>query len=231
MHGAPIKGSAGSAGCRVLCLVALALWTTDRAQAVPQPLDGHSVLLQFQRWLDGTRDLQARFQQTLLSGALGTGLQESGRMYLLRPGRLRWDYLEPERKVALVRDNRTSLYLKKDAQLWLGHLQDSGGLLPDLLAGQGRLDEMFEATLQTTPAAPPEGAYQLRLVPRKSEESFEELVLTLRAPQFAIEEAQVLDRAGNRMRYRFSGLRRNRGLSPSLFDFNPPPGTEIIDRR
>jgi outer membrane lipoprotein-sorting protein len=64
-----------------------------------------------------------------------------------------------------------------------------------------------------------------------SEASLEELVLTLRPPQFAIEEVEVLDRAGNRMRYRFSDLRRNRGVEAALFDFEPPPGTEIIERR
>ena len=48
---------------------------------------------------------------------------------------------------------------------------------------------------------------------------------------FEIETAEVLDAAGNVIRYRFLGLRRNRGVSPAAFHFEPPPGTEIIDAR
>ena len=58
----------------------------------------------FQAWLSGTSTLDVRFRQNLVSAALGTTATESGRLYLERPGKLRWDYLDPERKVALVAD-------------------------------------------------------------------------------------------------------------------------------
>ena len=51
--------------------------------------------------------------------------------------------------------------------------------------------------------------------------------MTTTAPQFAVESAEVLDAAGNRVFYRFFRIRRNRGLSDDLFRFEPEPGTEI----
>jgi len=191
-------------------------------------LDAAAVLERVQSWLDGTRDLQARFEQKLASGALGTGLEESGTVSLLRPGRMRWDYLEPERKVALVEGDETRLYLEEDRQLWKGGLDEAGGLLPLLLSSDERIAELFESSLTATPKRGGEGAYAVKLVPREGNETFRSVVLTVRPPRFAIEAAEVTDGAGNRMQYRFLDLRRNQGLSPSVFHFEPPPGTEVM---
>jgi outer membrane lipoprotein carrier protein len=188
-------------------------------------LDAGALVERVQEWLDGTRDMQARFEQTLTSGALGTGLEESGRIYLERPGRMRWDYLEPEKKVALIDGDATRLYLEEDQQLWEGRLE-SGSLLAMLLADAQPLDTLFVAELLDPSGT--KGAYRLRLVPRSDPENLREIVLTLRPPRFAIDEVEVLDAAGNRMRYRFLDLRRNRGVPPSVFHFEPPPGTEIV---
>ena len=68
----------------------------------------------------------------------------------------------------------------------------------------------------------------MQLVPRGETASFRRVDLTLRAPDFAIGEAEVLDRAGNLMRYRFFDLRRNAGLPEGAFHFEPPPGTEVV---
>jgi outer membrane lipoprotein carrier protein len=197
------------------------------AAAAPRELDAASVAQRLQAWLDETRDFEARFEQTLASGALGTGLAESGRLYLWRPGRMRWDYLEPERKIALVDGESTWLYLEEDSQLWEGRLEDDA-LLATLLAGARPLEAVFTSALLATPRRGGRGAYRLQLVPRTDDESFQHVVLTLRPPEFAIEAADVLDAAGNLMQYRFADLRRNAGLSESLFHFEPPPGTELV---
>ena len=61
--------------------------------------------------------------------------------------------------------------------------------------------------------------------------SVQTVVLTLHPPRFSIEEAEVLDAVGNRILYRFSGIKRNRGIQASEFHFEPPPGTEIVAHR
>jgi outer membrane lipoprotein carrier protein len=213
-----MAGRVAGAAC-----IALA-WGVPAAAA---ELDAEAVAARLQAWIEGTRDLQGRFEQTLTSGALGTGLAESGRMYLRRPGRMRWDYLEPERKIALVDGEATLLYLEEDAQLWEGRLED-GGLLATLLAGTEPVETLFEAVLLATPRTGGDGAYRLQLVPRADEESFRHVVLTLRSPEFALERADVLDGAGNLMRYRFAELERNAGLAEALFQFEAPPGTEVV---
>jgi outer membrane lipoprotein carrier protein len=213
-------------GAGLVCVAAV--WA-GAWPAGPEP-DAAAVLEGLQGWLDGTRDLEGRFEQSLVSGALGAGLAERGRVYLLRPGRMRWDYVDPERKVALVEDLRTRLYVEADRQLWEGTLDETEAVLPLLLSSEQRLGELFEIALLADPAAGDGGVHRLRLAPRGGSGGFEEVVLTLRPPRYAVEQAEVLDRAGNRVVYRFEALKRNRGLPAATFYFEPPPGTEILAR-
>ncbi|MCP3980991.1 MAG: outer membrane lipoprotein carrier protein LolA [bacterium] len=201
------------------------------ASAAAGPLEAaelgeDQVLERLQQWLLQTRDLQGSFQQTLISGALGEGHEEAGMLGLERPGRMRWDYLRPERKVALLVDGQTWLYQAEDEHLILGDLPE-GDLLAALLAGSRPLAELFEHGLLATPKLGGQGAYRLRLVPREGDDGFEQIVLTLRPPQFGIETVEVLDSGGNRMIYRFTKLKRNRGIAPERFTFEPPPGTLV----
>jgi len=180
-----------------------------------------------QGWLDGTRELEAPFEQSLLSGAFGAGVEERGRLYVKRPGRMRWDYRDPERKVAILDGDRTWLYLEEERQVVLGRLEDEGGLLPALIAGDRALADLFEFELLDPPEGEDDG-YRLRLRPLRSQETFESVVVVLGRRDYAIEAAEVLDAAGNRMLYRFGKFRRNRGLPDGMFRFEPPPGTTVV---
>ena len=178
------------------------------------------LLAGFQRWLDGTRDLNGQFEQELLSGAMGTGIEESGRWFVRRPGQLRFDYRRPEVKVAVVNGTDTLLWSEADEYTERGSLDGQNDLLVALLTGERPLDELFEAGIDVQPVR--RGRARLRLVPLVREEAFTELILTLPDGGAGLEEIEVLDAAGNRMLYRFVKLRRNTGVSADLFDFRPP---------
>jgi outer membrane lipoprotein carrier protein len=212
---------------RRLCLVVAAVMLAT-APVPAAKVSDVEVLERFQRWLDGTRQLEARFEQTLVSGALGAGPAESGRLYILRPGRMRWDYEQPERKVALVLGERTRLYLEEERQIWEGTLDPSETVLPGLLASESRIGELFESGPPVAASREDKGAYRLSLVPRSDGEAFEEITVSVRPPDYGIVAIEVLDAAGNRMRYEFSRIRRNEELAPGIFDFEPPEGTEVV---
>jgi outer membrane lipoprotein carrier protein len=202
----------------VLCV--LLLMTALPAAAAEAP----AALGAVDAWLAGTRTLESRFVQTLVSGALGTGLSESGRLWIERPGRMRWDYERPERKVAIVLGERTVLYLEEERQWIRGRLGEESGLLPALLAGEKPLSALFTASEAGS-------ASKLRLRPREANAgALEEIVLQVRPDTGEIEGAEVLDSAGNRTAYRFEGWKRNRKLPDGVFALEPPPGTEVVEQ-
>ncbi|HXV78116.1 MAG TPA: outer membrane lipoprotein carrier protein LolA [Candidatus Polarisedimenticolaceae bacterium] len=212
-----------------LCVATgLAAAATVAADDRARPRDAGTAVAGLQAWLDATDDLEAAFSQALVSGAFGAGLEEAGRLYVKRPGRMRWDYRDPDRKIAIVDGDRTWLYLEEEAQLMLGRLGEHGTLLPALIVGDRALDELFEAELVPAAEGQRDGTVGLRLRPRPAADSFESVLVTLRPPEFAIERAEVLDAAGNRMLYRFSKLKRNRGLPDGLFRLAPPDGTSVV---
>lgn len=188
------------------------------------------VVAGLQSWLDGTSTLEMRFRQSLVSSALGTTASETGRLYLERPGKLRFDYLDPEKKIALLLGDRTSLYLEDERQLTRGRLSGEQGLFPRLLAGRDRLEALFDASLVATPTAGGDGSYRLRLVPKGEQNPLAIVTLILHAKTFSIEGAELMDEAGNRTTYAFQDVRRNKGIPDGLFAFEPPAGTEVVDQ-
>jgi outer membrane lipoprotein carrier protein len=190
-----------------------------------------TVVAGLQAWLDGTQTLDMRFEQSLVSSALGTTASERGRIYLERPGKLRWDYLDPEKKIALLLGDRTVLYLEDEKLMSRGRLTGEQGLFPRLLAGRDRVESFFAASLVASPSVGGHGSYKLRLVPKGDTAALGAVTLTLRPPTYLIEGAELLDETGNRTTYTFSSVRRNRALPVGLFAFEPPPGTEVVDER
>ena len=210
---------------RSTALAALLLATAVLGISVRAEGDPQAVIAGLERWLAGTQELEGGFRQSLVSGALGGGVEERGRVYIKRPGRMRWDYREPERKTAVVSGERTWLYLAEERELTLGRLEEQGRLLPALLAGERPISELFDARL-LEPGQ--DGSLRLELRPRDGAEEFEHVVVELRPRDFAIRSAEVQDAAGNRLLYAFSDLRRNHGLPDGLFRFEPPEGTTVL---
>ena len=194
----------------------------------PLRADEPATLDALQSWLDATRRLDARFVQTPLSGVLGPGEPEQGRVRIERPGRMRWDYESPERKVALVNGRDTALYLAEDAQMIFGQLDPGDDLLTTLLAGTRPLEQLF----RVAPAAlgqEPAGVRSLRLEPRRDDGPVQFVELTVGADA-ALLGARVQDAGGNVLDYRFTIETRNGGFEGDPFSFKPPPGTEIVGR-
>ena len=209
---------------RVLCLVLLVLSPSVAAGDDP---GGDRLLSGLQDWLDGSRTLSGRFEQSLVSGAFGEGIRETGLLWIHRPGRMRWDYTDPEAKIAIL-DGETTLFYEEEArQMTVGTLADGGGLLAALLAGRQRLEELFRPEQILRPDLSEGRGWFLRLLPREAEEAFEEVTLFL-GRQYQLKAVEVLDASGNRVLYRFSDLKRNEGVPDQVFRFEPPEGTEIL---
>ena len=61
------------------------------------------------------RTLSASFTQSFRSAALGQEVVERGRLFVKRPGRMRWDYRHPDKKVFVVSpDGSTLTYVPAD---------------------------------------------------------------------------------------------------------------------
>jgi outer membrane lipoprotein carrier protein len=177
--------------------------------------------------LAAVRGLTARFTQEVDSAALPAPQVESGLFYMLRPGRMRWEYQSPPGKLAVADGTSTWLYLPEDRQVLAAPMpragRDSGiGLLlgdrPDLLGA---------FTPRWGPPVVPGGPRTLALRPRLADAAFEEVRVETDGGGFPV-VLVVVDPLGGRVTYRFEQIRFTDTIDPALFRFTPPPGIEVI---
>ena len=175
-------------------------------------------------------DFAADFTHTYEGGMLRTRLVELGTMLVKRPGRMRWDYREPERKLFVSDGERLYSYLPEDRQVIIGRLpDDNAATTPALfLAGAGDFVDDFTAAFDTVQDPPPD-SYVLRLTPTRAERDFEFLTLVIDASTLAIVRLISYDLQGGMSTFVFSNLQENQGLSDTPFTFEIPPGTDVID--
>lgn len=168
-------------------------------------------------------DLSARFTQSYRSGLLGREVVERGIVQIKRPGRMRWEYRDPDKKTFVCDGKTFFFYVPAERQVIVRDQAGARGLPTLLLSGQGAIVEQFEVALETAAA----GLRRLRLTPRQPDPEIESVRLDLDARE-RIVALEVLDVQGNRSRFRFEDLRENVRLPDELFRFRIPRGVEVV---
>ena len=169
-------------------------------------------------------DLTARFVQVYRSGLLGREITERGVVSIKRPGRMRWEYKDPEAKTFVSDGHRFYFYVPADRQVIVREQDEERSIPSLLLSGKGDILGQFAAELETPPS---EGLLRLRLTPRRPEPEIERVVVDVE-PSGRVRQIQVEDAQGGRSRFRFDDIRENVGLPDKLFRFEPPAGVEVI---
>jgi outer membrane lipoprotein carrier protein len=171
-----------------------------------------------------TTDLVARFSQSYRSGMLGREVTERGVVSIKRPGRMRWEYKDPEPKLFISDGKTFQFYVPADRQVIVSEQDEQRSLAARLLSGKGGLSEEFSASLESPQE---EGVMRLLLVPRHEQADVERAFVDVE-PSGRIRSILLDDVQGNRTRFRFSGVRENTGLKDELFRFEVPKGVEVI---
>jgi outer membrane lipoprotein carrier protein len=227
----PANGLRYDRGCetmraaRLLIILALLAPATPAAPASGPDADlARSLVRRVEERHGRTVDLVARFTQSYRSGLLGREVVERGVVSIKRPGRMRWEYKDPESKL-FVTDGRTFyFYVPADKQVVVSEQDAERSLAGRLLSGRGGLLEEFDASLEEPLE---EGVLRVKLVPRREQPEVERAFLDVE-PSGRIRSILLEDVQGNRTRFRFEGVRENTGVADKLFHFEIPAGVEVI---
>lgn len=218
-----------------LALLTSLLAATPAAPVAPAPaqvrLPLKDVVDGVQKRYDGAKDFRARFNQTLTNATFGRKSSSTGEVLLKKPGRMRWNYLQPEEKVYVADGNKLWLYEPEDKQAFKQDLKSSQ--LPSALAfltGQGKLTAEFDITF-----APPKGPYGtardyvLSLVPKAPQAHVKAIVFVVDPKTFDVRESVITDQSGNINDLLFSDIRVNTNVPDATFRWSPPSGVRVID--
>jgi len=174
------------------------------------------------------RTVSAGFRQ--LYRAPGIEQVESGILVMRKPGLMRWEYRDPERKLFVADGRKTFLYTPEDRQVQVSSLSaDEVRSTPlQFLLGQGDILKSFTATPETEFRASAEDSALVRLTPRSREPDYAFLVLECDRRTYDLRRIIIREITGNTSEFVLSNLATNVKVDRKEFEFKIPKGVEVI---
>jgi len=172
--------------------------------------------------------LKAHFQESY-SGA-GLSRNESGDLWLQKPGKMRWQYQQPTQKLFIVDGKTAYFYVPSERQarrMPAKKLDDFRSPIRYLL-GKTKLQSEFNklAVSQIPPSQA--GDTVLEGVPKGMEERVQRVLLEIN-PANQISRIRIEELDGSSTEFKFQDIQENVPVKADLFHFTPPPGVEVIE--
>ncbi len=180
-------------------------------------------------------DLQADFVQETRIEGFDKVLRSSGRVFLKKPGLLRWDYLEPSVEHIYVHEDRVEMYVPEHNQVLRGNLTMMVATKAplQLLRGAGKLTEHFVVQPTANGEVGEGGLPLLTLIPRtapgSAPSSIARVVSEIQPDTYFLQSLALHEVSGNVSTFRFSNFKADTGLDETVFTLNPPEGVVIVD--
>ncbi|MDE3018696.1 MAG: outer membrane lipoprotein carrier protein LolA [Nitrospirota bacterium] len=196
--------------------------------------DMREVVKKLQARYEQTRDLSADFKQTTKIEGFATPILSSGRMYIKKPGRLRWDYADPNVEEIYVNQNDVKMYVPEHKQVLIGKLtQMAASQAPlQLLQGAAKLEEQYVLDQSRAGDRGEGGLPLISLLPKsdgnEAVRTVVRIVLEVQPKTYFIKRVSIHEISGNVSTFEFANLKPNAGLKSSLFEFAVPSGVEVV---
>ncbi|HVA71497.1 MAG TPA: outer membrane lipoprotein carrier protein LolA, partial [Candidatus Limnocylindrales bacterium] len=196
-----------------------------------------------------TKTMTAIFLEKYTSGEAGIRV-ESGKVYFSRPGRMRWDYDSPEKKMFLVDGRNVWYYVPADHTASRTSIKKSSDWRTPLalLAGTMNLERLC-GSLQLAGAAKPSANAAARssssrdpekrpTVPdntvlvckprREDRDAFREALFEAN-PRHQLVRVTIREPGDIETEFRFGDWRENMPIAETEFHFEPPMGVAIVN--
>jgi outer membrane lipoprotein carrier protein len=180
---------------------------------------------------DALEGFEADFTQRYERKILRRAVEESGRVIVKKPGRMRWEYRTPEEKLFVTDGSRSYFYLPIENQVMVSHhprgaMGMGEGSPFELLAGRSRMTDSF--AFFESDAEPTRGGEMLHLIPTRRHEEFEDVEVEVQPKTGALLRVVLIDMQRNRTEFVFDNVRKDLDLPESLFRFTIPADAEVV---
>ena len=187
-----------------------------------------TVARDLQRKYDRVKDFSADFVHSYRGGVLKQQATERGTLLVKKPGKMRWEYTSPEKKLFVSDGHKIYSYVPQDRQVVVGTMpRDEHAPTPALfLTGNGDITRDFDAAFDKVAEAQP-GSLALKLTPKRREPEYESLTLVLEPNTLTLQMLITVDAQGGRSAFTFSNLKENVGLADTHFVFKMPRNVDV----
>lgn len=195
--------------------------------AVAQPADANAVVDKVQKFYSDIKQVTASFRQAVTNDTFGSTKTSDGTVWIMKPGKMRWDYLEKKqgkvtRKKSFI-SNGTMLYVVEydNMQIVKKNLQQD--LMPvavSFLYGKGDLKTEFNAVMDTSGKYGAKGDYVLKLTPKKPSAQYKNLFLVVAPDDYRVTQSIIIDSSNNVNHFRFYSPDFKKPIDPKWFEFD-----------
>ena len=191
-----------------------------------------------QQFYSNIKQVSALFRQEVTNNTFGSTKSSDGSVWLMKPGKMRWDYLVKKGSKVEVKksfiSNGKSLYVVEhdNKQVVKKNLQQD--LMPvavTFLYGQGDLKKDFNASIDTTTSYGTKGDIVLKLTPKQPSAQYKALYLVADPGNFHVKESVIVDSSNNVNHFHFFAPDFDKSIDPKWFEFDPKsvPDYRIVD--
>lgn len=210
----------------LLLLAMLGLFTS--APALAETKSANDIVAQVQKFYATITQAQALFREYVTVSTFGTTKTSDGKLYIQKPGKMRWDYIEKVKaetryKKSFISDG-TTLYLVEHDNKQVTKKSLSQNLMPvvvSFLYGKGNLGEEFNASLDTTGTYGAKGDEVVKLVPKQVSAQYKHLTLVVAPEDGHVKESVIVDASNNVTHFKFYSPDFKTAIDTKVFEFNP----------
>ena len=168
----------------------------------------------------------ADFDQESTLKAMDITDTASGRLYVKRPGMMRWEYDRPDRQIIVSDGVSLWIYRPDDNQVFKGRAPAffGGGQGASFLADIGLMRRQFDIRLESDPE---EGDYLLRLHPHRPTEGLKEIFLRIDRNSYDLVEIITVNMYDDETRIALKNICIQPELDDSLFSLTLPEGVDV----
>jgi outer membrane lipoprotein carrier protein len=183
-----------------------------------------SLLAHLQRHYQDTTSFKANFKETI-SRAGAAPRERDGTIYYSKPGRLHWEFAQPQPETIvsdgkLIYDYDPGLNQVVETPLEKAFKSQSAA---GFLLGVGNVSRDFDAS--AVAGASDDGLSHIALTPKGGGDRIE---IGVDRQTFDIVTLALTDALGNRTKLEFGSIERNIPIEASMFTFSVPAGADIV---
>lgn len=154
----------------------------------------------------------------------------NGKVYIKYPGMMRWEYQKPEQQVIITDADKLWIYRPDDNQVMTGKAPTffRNGKGASFLSDIRVIRQKFDISLEQGPPEERDLFYHLKLIPLEKTLDISEIRLLISKKSFNVLQVVTLNFYGDETRIDLLNFVFGANLDDSLFSFEVPPGTDVL---
>jgi outer membrane lipoprotein carrier protein len=201
--------------------------TAALAAAPATPSTAAEVVDRVQQFYTGIKQVTASFRQAVTNDTFGSTKTSDGTLWIMKPGKMRWDYLEKKKAVVEVKksfiSNGTYLYVVEHDNKQVVKKNLEHDLMPvavSFLYGKGDLKAEFQPEIDRSGKYGEKDDIVLKLTPKQPSAQYKNLYLVVSPGDFHVSQSVIIDSSNNVNHFRFYGPDFVKPIKDSYFEFD-----------